>query len=487
MKHQRTIRSLLLGIVLAGGASGSAGAAPTLVGDTSCAWGSPDCNACVNDVQSALSNLRDHGDILGFHMGGLADDLYTTPPPGSHWQGVQRLTTAGGQYLAVSRSGSATDVIFVVVEMGSRTTSGQRFRSNRLSPSTFFHDTAPPSSDRIVYTQSNVFGFDHAGGMQAVGHVLAVPVENGTVSRVLFYDMANPVSPVLLYTLDHTSVPSPSSAGHAGAVGLTRLADGHYLLVIAGDEAGSLDFYVSTTTSLLDPATAFNRFSTQTGFSADYQNVDLVTQCDGRIFLVGTHNDSDIPAIGNDWACLHELRNGAGSVVSVTSFGCKHLYCGYPKTGSIGSVRHCNFDAAGGSYVDPAGNLLLYGVEHDNDGPLGSVKFEEFRPSRPSSCPTIEDAWVELYDDSNFGDRGLMIDYVDRLLENYDNYDQAEGFEDKTSAAKWCVPPGWRYRLYQNKNSCGGSFRDLVGSSEENNFNDISFGDKVSCSRWLQF
>ncbi|HWM90567.1 MAG TPA: hypothetical protein VN493_07355 [Thermoanaerobaculia bacterium] len=456
--------------------------APTLTGYTSCAWGSPDCNACVNGVQSALSSLRDHGDILGFHMSGAADVDWIG---GNHWEGVQRLPTAGARYLAVSRAGAG--LAFVVVEMGSRTSSGRRFRSNRLSPNAFFHNTAPPASDRIVWQQPNAPGFDHGGGMQAVGRVLAVPVENGTSSRVLFFDMANPASPVPLYTLDHSNVPQPSNPGNAGAVGVTRLADGRYLLVIAGNESASLDFYVSTTTSLLNPATQFTRFSTQaSGFQGDYQNVNLVTQCDGRIFLVGTHNDTDIPSAGNDWACLHEVRNGAGNTVSLTSLGCKHLYCGYP-TGSVGSVRHCNLDASGGIYIDSAKNLVLYGVEHDNDGPSGSVKLEEFRASRPSSCPTIQDAWVELYDDSGFKDRGLMIDYVDRLLENYDNYDQTEGFEDKTSAAKWCVPPGWRYRLYQHKNPCGGSFRDLTGAGEEDNFDDIGFGDEVSCSRWLQF
>jgi len=57
--------------------------------------------------------------------------------------------------------------------------------------------------------------------------------------------------------------------------------------------------------------------------------------------------------------------------------------------------------------VTPSGGLLLYGTEHDNDGPGGSVKAEEFRPApHRSSCTDINDAWVELYDDTGFdGDR----------------------------------------------------------------------------------
>jgi hypothetical protein len=73
---------------------------------------------------------------------------------------------------------------------------------------------------------------------------------------------------------------------------------------------------------------------------------------------------------------------------------------------------------------------------------------------------------VELYDDAGFGDRSLMIDFVDRRLEDYSNFDHAEGFEDKTSSVRWCLPPGAVFRLWQNKNSCGGDHLDLVGETE---------------------
>ena len=96
---------------------------------------------------------------------------------------------------------------------------------------------------------------------------------------------------------------------------------------------------------------------------------------------------------------------------------------------------------------------------------------------------------MELFEHNTFNGRSLMIDYVDRMLENESNYDSFEGFEDKTSSAKWCIPAGWRYRLWENKNPCGGSYRDLVGNGAvqmNSDFKNISFGDKVSCSQWLQ-
>ncbi len=61
--------------------------------------------------------------------------------------------------------------------------------------------------------------------------------------------------------------------------------------------------------------------------------------------------------------------------------------------------------------------------------------------------------------------------------------------EDKTSAVRWCIPVGWRYRLYADKNPCGGSYKDLVGNGAVqtlSNLGDIGFNDKVSCSKWLQ-
>ena len=81
-----------------------------------------------------------------------------------------------------------------------------------------------------------------------------------------------------------------------------------------------------------------------------------------------------------------------------------------------------------------------------------------------------------------------MIDYVDRFLEDYSNYDRAEGFEDKTSSARWSLPPGVTYRLWEDKEPCSGDFLDLVGTGdleEFENFDNFGFGDDASCSEWL--
>ena len=58
-----------------------------LTGATGCAWGSLDCNLCVNGVVSAFNNLRDHGEMLGFNPGGYTLNL--AYPSSDHLEGIQ--------------------------------------------------------------------------------------------------------------------------------------------------------------------------------------------------------------------------------------------------------------------------------------------------------------------------------------------------------------------------------------------------------------
>jgi hypothetical protein len=44
---------------------------------------------------------------------------------------------------------------------------------------------------------------------------------------------------------------------------------------------------------------------------------------------------------------------------------------------------------------------------------------------------------------------------------DYFNYDKVDGFEDKASAARWRLPRGYRYRLFEDKGPCRGRHVDL--------------------------
>ncbi|WNG58949.1 hypothetical protein F0U59_32625 [Archangium gephyra] len=429
-----------------------------------------------------MNGLRDHGDVLGFHP--IGDPVTLS----HHWQGIQRLPGAGGRYLAVSQSGKTK--AFTVVEMGSRNTDGARFRSNRLEPHISYPATLPPGSDQAI-TDAWFWdmSYTHAGGMQASGNLLAVPLESspsGENGRVVFYDMATPWSPVRL------PVSQWGQTQDAGTASLAKLSDGRFLLILGRADANNLEFYRSAGGDLRSadagfvPLDNWNEGELRSAIGdrefGDYQNLDLVTQCDGSLFLAGTHLNI---ATGEDWIDLFRLTEESGQAV-ITKVAKKHLYCGYPSPGyDSGTNRQCNLDAAGGVYVDPWGQLIVYGTEHDNDGPGSSVKMMEFRAAFPNpGCDSdINRAFVELYDDSGFSDRGLMIDYPDYTRENYSNFSSIEGFNDKASAVRYCLPHGWRARLYEHSNF-GGGYRELNGRGSLN-LNNVSFGDKTSSMRFV--
>ena len=289
----------------------------------------------------------------------------------------------------------------------------------------------------------------------------------------------------------------------AGTATLGKLANGHFLLIIGRSNANTLDFYVSTGTDLR--TTGYTWFDTWdedelTGDDSEfgnYQNLSFVAGCDGTLFLVGTHR-SFVGGFGDDFVDLFTVTNGLGDDVAIHKVAKKKLTC----------AGNCDFDAAGGVYVDPGGQLYVYGTTHDNDGvpydgfgdrpfplpddecagPACSTEFAEFRPVPHDSCATIEDAWVELYSNSGFGGRSLMIDFVDRTLEDYLDLHHAEDFGDEASSVRWCLPHGAAVRLWENAGPCDGSHRDLVGDGTFHAISDLGsmgFGDTASCVKWV--
>ncbi len=223
LTHLALALVVVVGLMLPGVESVAAADAPPLTGFAVCPWGSDDCNVCVPDVPGAIRALRNRGDIMGFHMNGAPDvDLF------HHWQGVQRPMSGGGRYLVVSRSleTESTDVSFVVVEMASRNDDGLRFRSNRLAPSIDFDSTPPPLEDTVVAIVPHEVGYLHAGGIQLLGNVLAVPFETGNpTSKVVLFDLADPLNPVRLENEVIHATPDGVSS-EAGTATLGKLADG---------------------------------------------------------------------------------------------------------------------------------------------------------------------------------------------------------------------------------------------------------------------
>lgn len=487
------VSSLFVATLLVAGLVGGPAfaAAPVLAGKTDCAWGAPDCNPCVQDVVGSMNSIRPRGDVVGFHMNTASDvNLF------NHWQGIQRISLGGARFLAISRSVENADALFVMVHLGSRDQDGRRFRSNRLSRGHNANDVVPAPIDGVTIQVPRLPDFHHAGGMQALGKYLTVGVERARVqnpqtgeivdpgaSKALFYDLSDPRFPSRMTTeIDHSNL-----ADAAGATLIGRLADGRILFGIGRGDSAIIDFYVSTGSDI--ETTGFVHFDTwdkdelrtEIGDDdfGDYQSLNLVTQCDGTQFLVGTHQNGFSQ---QDFADTFRLENGAGDDVVITKVAAKHVVCD-----DLGEAQ-CNLDAAAGIYIDPDGQILLYATEHDNDGPGGTVKMREFRPAPHASCTNVRDAWVELFADHSFSGRSLMLDFVDRNLRDYSDFDNTEDFGDVPSSAFFCLPEGLTLRLREHNGFRGGQ-RDLVGSgafdSSLHDLDDIGFGDETSSAEWI--
>ena len=306
----------------------------------------PALNRCVPDVNSAITALDARGTASGFHYAGAPalDGLFR------HFQGITRLPHPGGTWLAVSRSGSPRAVAIV-------------------GPNGVVSEITAPD------------GQTHAGGIQALGEILAVPYEHKAGrSVIMLYDVTDASHPRIIYELDRSEVPAPSAPGHASAVALTRLADGRVALIVGVRSSRVLDLYVSNQADLSAPGLEFKLVATlANAVEGRFQSQNLVTQCDGSLFLIGTYNNGfPGPRMGADMIRWYRLGQNANGAVRLEAMGKRKVTC-----------RYCNFGAAAGVYVAPAGDLILYGIEHRDTGPNRTVYYEEFRArSMQSGLPS---------------------------------------------------------------------------------------------------
>jgi len=166
----------------------------------------PDGMRFVPDPQGQFLALTRRADALGFHIGNSPN-----PSACKHYQAITRVDAPNGvPFFLVTRSGilpdtfSHADILcddspgetsngnLIVFKMGSRNRTGERLRSNRLRKGVHVDDTPPPAEDvaTTFFTvvdrglvpgngdgSSTPRAYQHPGGMQLVGHMLALAVE----------------------------------------------------------------------------------------------------------------------------------------------------------------------------------------------------------------------------------------------------------------------------------------------------------------------
>ncbi|HET6564943.1 MAG TPA: hypothetical protein VFG52_05975, partial [Xanthomonadales bacterium] len=186
----------------------------------------------------------------------------------------------------------------------------------------------------------------------------------------------------------------------------------------------------------------------------------------------------------------------------------------YDGGGGLADMRICNMAAASGTYVSPTGELILYSMPHDDeDGfDIDIARMAEFRHRdvlRPnnrllSATPdaggpyttqegggvqlngTVPElsppAFIELYDDTGWMDRSIVVDYQDRALLELDNFNNLDGFNDKASSIRWRLPLGVSALLREDDGYAGDNFPLLANGTLQTitNLGSVGFGDKTS-------
>ncbi|MEO7538865.1 MAG: hypothetical protein ABIV21_02475, partial [Pyrinomonadaceae bacterium] len=247
----------------------------------------PDGTRFVPDVIGQIEALSERGDALGLNIGNTPD-----PSTCKHYQGMIRLPGSDGtQFFMMTRSGAIPSFEFsgticndspgetdngnlIIFRMGSRDTSGERLRSNRLRTGTHIDSTPPPPEDVATAFYTIVDGglvpgngpgpgnppnrYGHPGGMQLIGDVLALSVEhresaNSPQTLAMFLNVADPEHPTFLSQFPLVDI-NGDQIGTAGTMAVTPLEDDHYLMAVTGGANNNvLRFYRSTLTDLKDP------------------------------------------------------------------------------------------------------------------------------------------------------------------------------------------------------------------------------------------
>lgn len=424
----------------------------------------------------AFQLLRKTPEWMGFHKGAfpmvLNDD--------DHWQGIARGNSNGLQYLYLTRSGEFDSLpeypALDIVRMGSRTSGPERMRSNRLVSGERTPSSSPDSRDFVV-NEIRFYDYRHPGGIQICGDILVIPFEGRRYDSlpqgvVKFYSLADPENPIELV---HAG---PIEKDHnIGVTGLTRLAGGHYFLALTWGANRNVQFFRSSTTDLLDPATIWEfivdvpdddipgwpvNFGEGIG---QYQTMNFIDGADGSLYMFVARNTTQ--ASTEDRAALYRVDTDGATYVTMTqSVAETNFYCS-PWNGA--SVQ-CNFLAAAGAYVSPSGQLIIYAAEHYDDGPGGSIKLAEFNSATDRNGSA---AWIQLYEHSNEGGRSIIIDGVDQNLDDYDDFEQLDGetlhprigFNDLVSSYVWFAPVGCSIVLYED-DSNQTPLRTLTGNGQ---------------------
>jgi hypothetical protein len=475
----------------------------------------PDGMRFVPNVHDQFSALNERAEPLGFHIGGSPD-----PSSCKHYQGMVRIDGADGTpFFLVTRSGNVpssdpsgglfcddsdgeTDNGHLIVfRMDSRPRHGERLRSNRLRRGSSFDVTPPPVEDKASIYYTVVGGdpadpdpsrrpglvfrdgegttlqrvYQHPGGMQLVGKILALAVESpkdGTVPRtqIMFFDVSDPEAPV--FKSQYAPI---NGAGEvlaaAGVVGVTPLPGGRYLMMTSGGDNTTWFFYRSTLPDLSSANLLWDFIGSVPGPTVQHPHntLSFLRQGDvnGPLYLAGARGR--IVSQDRDRIDLYEVACSTpdcepGESISVAVVLNGKRITPYSTQGGLFELA--SLAAAATFYVSPSGELIFYATEHDNGGPDHTVRAGEWRhhhvvrEDSPTLLPTavvngpyevdeggtvtltgsagppVTKAFLEIFTGLDLTEYSLIGDIDDIPLDDFDD------LADVTRSWNWYAPVG---------------------------------------------
>ena len=453
---------------------------------------------CADDVLGQINNLSRQADPLGFNLGAGINDIELD----KHIQSIARIPGEGTPRFFFSKNGNPwiipdvyEDGLLALVEMGSRNDTGERLRSNRLRLRTDIQASIPTSTDRIVEKfpfvgwAGGLPGYHHPGGIDIAGNIMTVglfgSLHGESTGLILVLDIADPFNPVEI-----TRIPMPHDV-HATTI--TPYQNGWLLLSLGGPDSnanvqvhfshdqvlapGSTFEYIDEwhRDELNDPNIIGDWWHTSADGADGFQSFNLVPQCDGRTYLVGSN--ITWPFVGDNMLTVFEVFFDIHSTRNLSLAGTirRELSCSNASTDTV-----CNFAAGVGVHVTPNKEILVYATEHGSDGPGRSVRMAEFRDgdhaqhdgsanapvansggyyevgtdqvvmlSGANSLGAPTGPWFDLHEHANFGGRSLPHDLQDAAFEDWFELDRHQSFHDLTSSVRFRAPVGCDLVMYE--------------------------------------
>ncbi len=304
-------------------------------------------NPIVSNVMEAFNAVPTHGTSIGIDRTGVV------LPKGQHFQGIQRMLGApSGKHgarmpLLVITSSSDQQGYLVMCELSENEAVGRAFTP-------------------VIMGNSPL---RHTGGCQAVGNYLVAGLEDNQtnqVSEVQFWDFNRFPTKITPMTLSRSGPPKVSTAG---AVGMSSLGNGAVLAVGTFDSA-TIDFYRSDgdpfngsplTLRFTWESTLADRSSWLDQKYGSYQNLNLITEAGGQLYMVG------FAQYGND--DYMDLFTVNADVLgdpntALTKVAAQHMYC----------TDGCSFVYGGGVFIPSKDGFEVYAVNgHSGDYDTGTT------------------------------------------------------------------------------------------------------------------